>query len=257
MRHIRAVIRIFLIVFATGFLCFFWLLGNLLSMRSPKLREFVRYHIVHTWAIALTTIMGMKKQVTGNAPRPPFCLVSNHLSYVDILLFLSLVRGVFVTRADIRQWPILGYLAYLSGSLFIDRSSAKDVVRVNSLIEGVLSKNQGVIFFPEGTSTRGKVVGPFRSSLLEYPAQTETPVHFATIRYETIPGSPPASETICWWGDMTFSDHLYTLLTIPRYRALIHFGETPVCSRDRKQLTTKLREKIMENFVPVIQIDHR
>ncbi|GMQ81248.1 MAG: lyso-ornithine lipid O-acyltransferase [Rhodothermia bacterium] len=257
MRHLRAVVRIFAIVFTTGFLCVLWLVGSILGLGSVTFRESVRYHIVHTWAIIVTAVMGMTRTVTGKAPLPPFCLVANHLSYIDILLMLTQVRGVLISRADVRQWPIIGALAYLVGSIFIDRSSARDVVRVNARIESVLSRNRGIIFFPEGTSTRGAEVGPFRSSLLEYPAQTGIPVHFATISYRTVPGDPPACESICWWGGMTFSSHLYELLTIPRFEALIHFGETPVSGRKRKDLTNRLREKIAEKFIPVIQKDHR
>lgn len=253
MRHLRAVVRIFVIVFTTGVLCVLWLVGSILGLGSATFRESVRYHIVRTWAIIVSTVMGMKRTVTGRAPLPPFCLVANHLSYIDILLMLTQVRGVLISRADIRQWPIFGTLGYLIGSIFIDRSSAKDVVRVNAMIESVLSKNQGIIFFPEGTSSRGAEVGLFRSSLLEYPAQTGFPVHYATISYRTMPDDPPASKSICWWGDMTFSNHLYELLTIPRFEALIHFGANPVSGRNRKELTNRLREKITERFIPFIQ----
>ncbi len=255
MRHLRAVVRIILIVLSTGTLCVAWLIGSLLGLGSARFREIVRFHIVRTWAIILTAIMGMKRTVKGSEPLPPFCLVANHLSYVDILLILTRVRGVFISRADIRKWPVIGALTYFSGSIFIDRLSAKDVVRVNAQIEKVLANNQGIIFFPEATSTRGAEVARFKSSLLEYPVQKGIPVHFAAISYQTMPGDPVAGDAVCWWGGMTFSNHLYQLLTIRRFEALIHFGETPVYGRNRKDLAALLREKTTEIFVPVIQSD--
>ena len=253
MKHARAITRTLSILIVTGVLYLLWLLGMVLSLKSARRRNVIRRHIVRTWARALKSIMGMQVEVVGSPPAPPFCLVANHLSYVDALLMLNCVYGILISRADVRQWPLVGHLAWLAGTLFIDRTSPKDVVRLNQGIEEAFLQGEGIIFFPEGTSTRGVNVGSFNSSLLAYPATSSVPVHYASIGYKTDPDDPPAAQAVCWWGDMTFLEHLYDLLTIRRFRTLIHFGENPVTHSDRKELTNILRDKIEMNFVPVIQ----
>jgi 1-acyl-sn-glycerol-3-phosphate acyltransferase len=197
--------------------------------------------------------MGMSVRVTGTPPRRPFCLVANHLSYVDALLVSVCVDAVLVSRADVRHWPILGHLAWMAGTLFIDRSLSRDVIRVNELIMEAIKRGDGVVFFPEGTSTRGVDVGKFRSPLLAFPVEREMSVHYATITYRTHAPDPPASQSVCWWGDMTFVDHVYGLLTLRGFEACIHFGETPVRDANRKNLARRLRSAVASHFVPVSQ----
>lgn len=253
MRHFRALSRLVLIFLITGILYAFWIFGVILNFGSPRRRFALRRAIIQTWARMVTVVIGMRVKTIGSPPRPPFFLVANHLSYIDVLLFMTTVRGALISRADVRHWPLIGHLAVLSGTIFIDRARAKDVVRVNTLIKSALTEDQGVILFPEGTSTRGIDVGSFHSSLLAYPATAAMPVHFASISYRTIGNTPPADQTICWWGNMTFMDHFYNLLTIPRFETLIHFGEKSVTRLDRKELAETLRNSIRSNFVPIIQ----
>jgi len=253
MRHFRALSRLVFIFLITGILYAFWILGVILSIGFPRHRCVLRRTIIQTWGRMVTVVIGMRVITIGSPPQPPFFLVANHLSYIDVLLFMTAVRGVLISRSDVRRWPFIGHLAVLCGTIFIDRTLAKDVVRVNTLIERALTEDQGVILFPEGTSTRGIDVASFHSSLLAYPATVCMPVHYASISYRTIGNAPPVDQTICWWGNMTFLDHFYNLLTIPRFEALIHFGEKSVTESNRKELTETLRNSIRSNFVPIIQ----
>jgi len=197
----------------------------------------------------------MRITMIGSPPEPPFLLVANHLSYIDAMLVLCCVDGILISKADVRHWPVFGHLAWLSDALFIDRSIAREVVRVNALIVEALEHGDGVVFFPEATSTRGMDVGRFRSPLLAFPAEQGMPVHYATIGYETRRPDPPAALRVCWWGTMTFLDHLYRMLTLRGIDARIQFGERPVTHEDRKELAGLLREGIVAHFSPVRQAD--
>jgi len=112
-----------------------------------------------------------------------------------------------------------------------------------------------VVFFPEGTSSRGASVLPFKASLFEVAVQAELPVHTASIRYETPAGVTPAWLSVAWWGDMTFFDHFLRLLTLPRIRARISFGATPVTGDHRKDLASEAHRAVTETFEPMAECE--
>lgn len=254
MRHLRAGLRIAAILLVTSVLYTIWSLGKWLISDIPA-RLSWRDRLVEFWGRRVVLIIGLSIEQTGTAPDPPFCLVCNHLSYVDILIMLARTNGTLIAKADVRDWPLIGYLAREIGTIFLDRESSRDLVRVGRLIEECIDRDEGVTFFPEGTSTRGINVGRFKSSLFDYPAGIQLPVHHATISYSTKETDAPASEIVCWWGGMTLGNHLYNLLTIQGFTAQLHFGEHPISNSDRKQLAALLHERVSSSFTPVRQAD--
>ena len=115
-----------------------------------------------------------------------------------------------------------------------------------------MESGEGVIVFPEGTSTKGESVLPFNSSFLEFAAQKDLPVAYASITYQTPTDSPKASDAVCWWDEKTFAEHLWKLFEVKEFKALIKFGNEPVQNLNRKELAKKLRDKVNENFSPVL-----
>jgi 1-acyl-sn-glycerol-3-phosphate acyltransferase len=196
-------------------------------------------------------IVGARLHLSGEPPVAPFLLVSNHLSYVDILAFASTIDCVFVAKSDLATWPVVGTLCRVADVVFVDRKLRRDVSRVNALIDAAIQNGEGVIVFPEGTSTRGETVLPFMSSLLDVAARKAIPVHSATIWYRTTPTEVPASESICWWGKMTFPDHFFALAGMSGFDAWITHGDGVIVCEDRKQLARMLRERVLDSFVPV------
>lgn len=204
------------------------------------------------WTTSFGWISGMEIEVIGEAPKPPFFLVTNHVSYVDIAALRSIVEGVFVAKAEVRDWFLAGRIVRDMGVIFIDRKNRRDIPRAGEEIIQKLSDGEGVIVFPEGTSTKGEDILPFNSSFLEFASRTDLPVSYASISYRTQPGDPPASTMVCWWEDITFMAHLFRLFTIKRYTAIIDFGDEPVVNPDRKQLAAELRNRVKQKFIPVI-----
>jgi 1-acyl-sn-glycerol-3-phosphate acyltransferase len=137
------------------------------------------------------------------------------------------------------------------GVIFIDRGNRRDIPRAGAQIIERINAGEGVIVFPEGTSTKGEDVLPFNSSFLEFAARTDLPVSYASITYETQPGDPPAHDMVCWWEDITFVAHMLRLFRLRRFTATITFGEEPVHNVDRKALASELRTRVRESFVPV------
>ncbi len=150
-----------------------------------------------------------------------------------------------------KSWPVLGFMVYMMGVIFIDRSLKGDVVRVNKLLTENLNDHQGIIIFPEGTSTGGKSILPFKSSLLEYPATQNMDVHVATIQYKTSEKDIDAVESVCFFGARhSFPEHVFMMAKNHRIECKIIFNNKPVNAEDRKELSEKLHQRMMEQFIP-------
>ena len=247
--HVRAVVRLLLSVLMTLVLLVIWGTAWLLCLGAERPAIAIRGFIVQQWSRGLAGIIGMKHVVVGTPPEPPFCLVANHLSYIDVIVLHACTKGVLISRADVAKWPGIGFLARIAGTLFINRRRIRQIVDINDQIREVLDRGDGILFFPEGTSTSGDDVSRFRSPLLNYPAALSYPVHFAAIDYKS--DTFDVRTHVCWWADMTFVDHLYTLLTKPGFQARVRFGEEPVVESDRKELAARLEKRVRALYEPV------
>ncbi|NJN65057.1 MAG: 1-acyl-sn-glycerol-3-phosphate acyltransferase [Acidobacteria bacterium] len=249
MSHLRAALKFVLISVLTFGATIATLVAVALA-RDPvaKRRAGIRY--LRPWARRCARAIGMRVTIRGTPPQGAFIAVSNHLSYCDIYLIGMTSPTVFVAKAEISRWPLLGAVTDAAGTLYIDRSRIRAIPQVVEQMDRIREAGLGVHFFPEGTTTDGSHVAPFRASLLEIAARAERPVHFAAIRYTAPPGWPPACDSICWWGDATLLDHLWGLLRLPYFEAEIVFGEEPVLERDRKELAHRLQEAVRGALEP-------
>lgn len=206
--------------------------------------------VFRTWARGSLRILRARVDVRGPLPEGPFFLVTNHLGYVDIIVLASVLDCVFVSRADVAGWPIVGPLVRMVGTVFIDRELKRDIPRVLARIEENLAHGRGIVLFPEGTSSKGETVLPFRPPLLEVAARSDLPVSYAALSYRTAPGNPPAHLAVCWWGEMGFGDHLVKLLRLPGFHATVTFGEQTLRRSDRKDLARETWEAVLGQFEP-------
>ena len=253
MSHLRALTRLPAMLLSTGVLFGLWLLSRPLGLINRAWSRHAHVVLIRAWARSLTSILNVDITVRGMSPPPPFFLVSNHLSYLDIITFLSVVDGFFVAKSELASWPILGFLARATGTLFIDRSKKSDLRRVTPLIEDVLRSGSNVLVFPEGTSTRGAEILPFKPSMFEAAIRANVPVAAASVTYATSKASPPAYLAICWWGKMTFVGHSYKLLGLKAIRASVSFSGTPILASDRKILSRLAQQEVESLFTPVAQ----
>lgn len=227
------------------------LLGRALTACGAKRRGSDASHAaIRTWARGCLLILNVRVERSGEAPEPPFFLVHNHLSYLDILVLHAHVRGRFLSKLEISGWPIAGWLARLAGTLFIDRDKRRDVSRVIPEMQAVLAAGDGVMIFPEGTSSPGERILPFHPSLLQVPTSLSMPTHWGTLAYRVPAGSQPAFWSVCWWGDMPFGSHFLKLMALPRIDVALRFGSPPVRADDRKTLAARLHERMVSHFEP-------
>ena len=227
-------------------------LRPLLARPAPRAWRAVLRGVLRCWGRVSLAILGCRVTVRGKPPASPFLLVSNHISYVDIFLLAAMIPGRFVSKAEIRDWPVAGAMCRTVGIIFVNRRRRRDVTRVGEQIAAALADGDSVILFPEGTSTPGREVTPLKPSLLAPAAGQELAVHWAVIRYRTPPDETPAFLSVAWWGEMPMVPHAPDLLGLRRIDAEIEFGEEPVQSADRKELARLLRERMADRFRPMV-----
>jgi 1-acyl-sn-glycerol-3-phosphate acyltransferase len=252
--HIRAAARLGLLCALTATLYGAWAIA-VAFIRSKAARRGWRYAASRAWAKGVARIAGMNVSASGAPPSPPFLLVANHLSYIDVVALSSLVGCVYVARGDVARWPLIGRLCRGMEVVFVDRTRRGDVRRANETLARALADGEGVVLFAEGTSTAGASVAHFKPSLLEPAVRARLPVHYASLSYRTPAGAPPAHLAVCWWGDMTFLRHLYGLFKLPAFEASVVFGPAPVGACDRKALAADLRRAVSRQFVPVTPLE--
>jgi len=247
MKNLRAAIRFALFFTATLGVYSIWFVTRFLVPNKIYWRQVM----FGAWTKSFVKISNMQIEVIGRPPKPPFFLVTNHLGYTDIAAIRVVVKGVFVAKAEVETWFLAGRICRDVGTIFIDRTNRRDIPRAGEEIIERLDVGEGIIVFPEGTSTKGKTVLPFNSSFLEFAARGNVPVSYASITYQTPPSELPASTTVCWGEDISFVAHLWRLLKVREYTAIISFGEEPVTNSDRKKLAAELRDRVAEKFAPV------
>ncbi len=187
-------------------------------------------------------IFKLEIQSAGTIPADGL-LVSNHVSYLDILLLSSLTPAVFVAKQEVKSWPVMGLMAQLAGTVFIDRQRRTHVGEVNDEIQNALADGALVVVFPEGTSSDGKTILPFKSSLLEAATNPAQPLAIGHIEYAIDDGD--ATTEVCYWGDAEFLPHLLNLLSKRSVHAAVRFAPVEQPGADRKELARQLHAEVV------------
>lgn len=242
--RLRLVLRA---IAAVGFCFVMWLyaLTTRICIRDSARRYKRVCKGMSVWGHGVARIFGMKIRVHGPPPQAPFFLVTNHISYTDILLLCAVSPAWFISKAEVAKWPGIGALTRSANTLFLDRETRRDVHRMNQLIAGLVRDGGGVGFYPEGTTSDGTEILPFKPSLLQPAVELGMPVHVGAIAYETDPGEPPAEEIVAWIGDAAFTPHAKRLLSSRGFTARVLFSEETVQAPNRKALAQKSRALLL------------
>jgi 1-acyl-sn-glycerol-3-phosphate acyltransferase len=235
-RNLRALARLLAMLASTAVLFVILYAGIVLTRGSLRWRV----RVGRWWSRAMARCLGVRTTVIGTPPSGAFVLVANHISYVDVAVIGQHLDLVFVAMAELRRAAMFRAIIGGSGTIFIDRNSRRDPLRVSDAMEEVLHSNLGVVFFPEGTSSDGHDILPFKAALLEGAARSGRPVHFAVIRY--------AQEGVAWYGDIDAKSQFIGLLQMPRVDATIEFCGS-VTANDRKELAQKLWTEVRSRVV--------
>ncbi len=203
-------------------------------------RPLARARALQTASALTLQALGVHCDLRGAVPTGGL-LASNHLSYLDVLVLAALCPMTFVAKKEVSRWPLIGALVRRFGCLFIQRSRVSDLPTVIALLENRVGHGLVVCIFPEGTTTDGSFLAPFKSALFEPATAHGWPVTAARIDYATHSGS--VEHDICYWGDMSFPSHLIKLLSLERITACVRLVPVPE-SNSRKALARVTRKTI-------------
>ena len=214
------------------------------AFASKSSKRLARAKWLHRACRRQIKIYGCDYSSIGPIPKSGL-LVSNHLSYLDILVIAAITPAVFVSKSEVRGWPVIGWLTSLAGTVYIVRERRTHVGVVNQEIESALADGVLVVVFPEGTSTNSDEVLPFRSPLLEPVTHGNHPIATGYLHYELAGGD--ARNEVCFWGDHSFFPHAVNLLgKHGRVDATMRFGTFQRTTDDRKVLAAQLRTAVLQ-----------
>ena len=199
------------------------------------------------WSKGIAKIINLRLKVFGLAPSVPGgVVVSNHLSYIDIIAHGSALPLRYSPKSDIKRWPVLGWYIGLSRPIWTDRTSKGASKKVLRDFAKTVNKGMYLIVYPEGTSTDGKSgILPFKSTSFEAAITVKAPIIPVLIHYKQRRGEP----TICWYGDMTLLPHVWQLLGFPSIEAELHFLR-PILpeGRSRKELASHVHNIMAREY---------
>lgn len=190
------------------------------------------------WSRAMCLILGIKVSRSGLEHALSGFAVCNHVSYLDIFVMGSVCPSSFLAKSEVKGWPLMGWLATLGGTIFINRELKKTAIVVMREIELKIDHGVMVIIFPEGTTSDGRSIRRFKSTFFSVPARKNIPVTPVSISYpEELLG------TIAWYGGMKLVPHFWNLLGIKRIEAALHFNE-PVYSPKEHVSAVEARKRL-------------
>jgi lyso-ornithine lipid O-acyltransferase len=192
--------------------------------------------------------LGIRAKVVG-VPPARGVVVSNHLSYLDILIFSAAMPCFFVAKTEIDRWPYFGKAARIGGTIFINRDSRASTAKVASQIGARLAVPVPVLFFPEGTSTDGSTVQRFHTGLFEPAISAAATVTPAAVRYAIEGGQ---ERDLCWFGDEAFLSHLWKALGATNFTAEVRFG-APQVYADRRSAAGETHAAVTAMRTPALQ----
>ncbi len=209
---------------------------------TPFIVQFVSRNVFH--------ILSMRHRIHGEQMTGSGAVVANHSSWLDIFALNARKRVYFVSKAEVAGWPGIGFLARVTGTLFIERDRRKAREQTELFAER-LKAGQKLLFFPEGTSTDGLRVLPFKTTLFATffapDLRDKMWLQPVSVVYRAPKGQP--LRFYAWWGDMDFGPHLLKLLAAPRHGSVDLIYHPPLCVKDftdRKVLAAALEVKVRE-----------
>jgi 1-acyl-sn-glycerol-3-phosphate acyltransferase len=210
----------------------------------PKLSEAQKNERIQAWARALLAQLAIKLIVNGAQQPGPVLLVSNHISWLDIVVIHATGPCRFVSKADVQRWPVVGMLATGAGTLYIERESRRDALRVVHHMAERLQAGEVLALFPEGTTGDGSTVLPFHANLLQAAIAAQAPVQPMALHFvDGVTGA--MSFDPCYIGDDTLLQSVWRTLRSRDLQAVVSYGAVQVAQgRERRVWAADLREAV-------------
>ncbi len=201
--------------------------------------------LVREWSRQMLTILGVELVVHGTPPaHGPLLMVSNHISWLDILVLNAAHPSRFVSKADVKGWPLLGSLITGAGTLYIERESRRDAMRVVHHMAERLREGDTLTVFPEGTTGDGRELLPFHANLLQAAITANAPVLPLALGFaDSLRGG--RHDGPLFIGDTTLVASIWSTLCADGVQAQVRYGEAqPPRGRDRRTWAVDLRAEV-------------
>ena len=241
---LRSVVRSIKLVF------YFALAATELLLTRPHTPQ-ARAAWLHRFMARILRGFGVELTVEGSLP-PRGALISNHLSYLDIVVYASLGPVVYCAKAEMERWPIVGWMTMMAGTVFVDRGAGGSSDRAKNGMLTAAHAGVPVTFFPEGTTSNGDQVLPFRSGLLAQALAAGEPITAARIAYTLGSGNGDATveDQVCFWGDdADILTHIFRFNSLVGVHAHVRIASQPIRfsnpNLDRKQAAIEAREAVI------------
>lgn len=233
----------------------FWLMlrggAHLLSgwwtirTRFPQMTQAEREARVQRWAREFLAVWRIDLEVRGQPPgQGPLLLVSNHISWLDILVLHAAGFCRFVSKSDVKHWPVIGMMATGAGTLYIERASRRDALRVVHHMKEALQRGEVVAVFPEGTTSNGVTLLPFHANLIQAAISAQAPVMPVALEFIDSRTGAPSLAPI-YIDDQTLVGSVWRTLTTPGTRAVVSYGEPqPPEGRERRAWAAELHAAV-------------
>ncbi len=250
MRHLRAILRIFLMILWTGSVALVFLPLGWLGNMSRRAVLQLQMGFLRAWAWGVAAICGMRIRREGTPPTAPFVLVARPLSYVDLVLLTTQVDGFFLIGPETLGHTLPEWLARGLNTIVIDEEQGQMAAPALRRVEAILQAGHGVVFLsPAVHQDEADGTAGTRAAFVEALA-TRFPVHAVVIEYEAPRGHPPAATSIHWRVGMGLSTHLYRLLQMPWFQATAIFGEGVRGEEERGNPVRVGRKAMKRGFRP-------
>lgn len=235
--HLYRVVRIGMHVMYAVFLA---------GMVYPWASKKFGVRLIRHWSAGMMNVLNIQVHVSGRVPdsfAQNVMMVANHISWLDIYALNAVSPARFVSKSEVRDWPVAGWLAYKTGTFFIDRSKRHDTARVNHEVSAALKDGGCVAVFPEGTTSDGTLLRPFHASLLQPAVTSQSQVWPVAIRYLHEDGS--INTAPAYTGEISFGTSLAQILN----QAVIHvelifLKPMPVHEKSRRELAQQSEQLI-------------
>jgi 1-acyl-sn-glycerol-3-phosphate acyltransferase len=218
---------------------------TIIVLRFPRLSGPQREAEVQAWARRMLRVLGIELQIRGTPPaHGPLMLVANHISWLDILVMHAARHCRFVAKSEVRHWPLIGTLATGGGTLYVERESRRDAMRVVHRMADCLRAGDILAVFPEGTTSDGRSLLPFHANLIQAAISAGAPVLPVALSFVD-PATGRASLTASYIGDDTLVGSLWRTVAGPAITAVVTYGEPQrALGRDRRSWARDLRAAV-------------
>jgi len=214
--------------------------------KFPSYSDDQQARYVEVWARGMLSAIGIEVRVKGHPAHGPVLMAANHISWLDILVMHAACHCRFVAKSEIRDWPVLGTLTTGGGSLYIERSSNRDALRVVHQMAEALQQGHVLAVFPEGGTGDGITLLPFHANLLQAAISVNAPIQPIALQFIDA-HTHDISLAPCYRDNDTLIGSLWRTLCAPPLLAQVRYGDTQTADgRNRREWAVDLQATVAD-----------